>query len=133
MEKPKRLAVSYIRFSSGAQAKGDSERRQSEMLARWLEQHKDYELLDTKFKDLGRSGWSGEHLEHGFGQLLAAIDAEVIPAGSMVLVEAIDRVGRLAPMEMLPLISRIVNAGVSTSTAGTIPSITLITRSLISP
>lgn len=109
----KLLAVSYIRFSSGAQAKGDSERRQSEMLARWLDSHPDYELAGFRPADLGVSGWSGDHLEHGFGQLLAAIENKHIPAGSVVLVEAIDRIGRLEPAQMFPLISKIVLAGVS--------------------
>ncbi len=113
MEGEKKLAVPYIRFSSGAQKKGDSERRQNEMLGRWAEQNTDYELSGLRFEDLGRSGFDREHLEHGFGQLLAAIEAGHIPTGSVVLVEAMDRVGRLEPMEMLPLISKIVSAGVS--------------------
>ena len=34
----------------------------------------------------------------------------------MILVEAVDRIGRLEPLEMLPLFSRIVKAGVSVIT-----------------
>lgn len=113
MEASKKLAVSYIRFSSGAQAKGDSERRQNELIGRWILANPGYADSGLKFKDLGVSGWDGEHLEHGFGQLLAAIKHGHIPAESVVLVEAIDRIGRLEPMEMLPLISSIVKAGVS--------------------
>ncbi|MDH0141145.1 recombinase family protein [Aquipseudomonas alcaligenes] len=113
VESPKRIAVPYVRFSSGAQAKGDSERRQDELIGRWLLANSGYTRSELKFKDLGVSGWDGEHLEHGFGQLLAAIRQGHIPAGSVVLVEAIDRIGRLEPMEMLPLISSIVKAGVS--------------------
>lgn len=113
MKSPKRLAVPYVRFSSGAQAKGDSERRQNELIGRWLLANPGYVSSELTFKDLGVSGWDGEHLEHGFGQLLAAINQGHIPAESVVLVEAIDRIGRLEPMEMLPLISSIVKAGVS--------------------
>ncbi|ENZ0360582.1 recombinase family protein [Pseudomonas aeruginosa] len=109
-------AFSYVRFSSGKQAKGSSEHRQRAMLGQWLEQHPSFTLSDLRFEDLGRSGFSGEHLDHGLGQLLAAIDSGAIKSGDVILVEAVDRIGRLEPLEMLPLFSRIVKAGVSVIT-----------------
>ena len=105
-------AISYIRFSSAKQAHGSSLERQQSMVARWLEQNSDYTLSGLRYQDLGRSGWKGTHLDHGFGQLLAAIENGLIQPGDSILLEAVDRAGRLEPMEMLPLLSRIVMAGV---------------------
>jgi len=109
-------AISYIRFSSAKQAHGSSLERQQSMVAQWLEQNSDYTLSGLRYQDLGRSGWKGTHLDHGFGQLLAAIENGLIQPGDSILLEAVDRAGRLEPMEMLPLLSRIVMAGVSIHT-----------------
>lgn len=109
-------AYSYIRFSSAKQAHGASLERQQSMVATWLTHHPDYKLSSASFEDLGVSGFSGKHLDNGLGKLLAAIEDGAIQAGDCILVEAIDRVGRLEPLEMLPLISQIVKAGVSITT-----------------
>ncbi|SUD31084.1 recombinase [Pseudomonas fluorescens] len=105
-------AISYIRFSTGKQAKGSSHERQTAMLSRWLDDNPGYPLWTESFKDLGISGFSGKHLESGFGLLLAAIENGSIQSGDVILIEAIDRIGRLEPMDMLPIVSRIVKAGV---------------------
>lgn len=105
-------AISYIRFSTGKQAKGSSHERQTAMLSRWLDNNPGYPLWTESFKDLGISGFSGKHLESGFGLLLAAIENGSIQSGDVILIEAIDRIGRLEPMEMLPILSRIVSSGV---------------------
>lgn len=105
-------AISYIRFSTGKQAKGSSHERQQSMLAHWLDANPGFPLWTESFKDLGISGFSGKHLESGFGLLLAAIENGSIQPGDVILIEAMDRIGRLEPMEMLPLLSRIVSSGV---------------------
>lgn len=110
----KKQAISYIRFSSGKQAKGSSEWRQDEKVAHWLAQHPDYEPSDLSFEDLGKSGWRGDHIEGGMGELLAAVEAGFIRPGAVVLVEALDRAGRLPLMQMLnQVITPILEAGVS--------------------
>ena len=106
-------AIPYVRFSSAKQAQGSSAARQQEAIGRWLLANPEYTLSNLRFEDLGKSGWSGEHLEHGFGQLLAAIEHNEIKAGDVILIEALDRAGRLPAMEMLPLLSKIVNSGVN--------------------
>ncbi len=106
-------AYSYIRFSSDKQKHGASLARQEGMVAKWLERNPEYSLSTAEYKDLGKSGWSGAHLENAFGRLLAAIEHGIIKDGDVILVEAIDRVGRLEPMEMLPIVSQIVKAGVT--------------------
>jgi DNA invertase Pin-like site-specific DNA recombinase len=112
----KRKAISYIRFSDSRQKSGSSVERQESMIADWLRHHPDYDLCDLKFKDLGKSGFHGEHIEAGggFGELLVAITEGAIRSGDVVLVEAMDRAGRLAPLDMLTLvIGPILKAGVS--------------------
>lgn len=106
-------AYSYIRFSSAEQAHGASLDRQRAMIDQWVSRHPQYTLSAVRFEDLGVSGYSGKHKEHGFGKLLAAIESGAIRAGDCVLIEAIDRAGRLEPLEMFPLLGDIVRAGVS--------------------
>lgn len=107
------MAVPYLRFSSAIQHYGDSHRRQQESVGRWLQLNPSYELSSIKYEDLGVSGWTGKHREKGaLGELLEAVESGAIPAGSVVLVEAIDRLSRLPAMEALGLINLIVTHGV---------------------
>lgn len=106
-------AIPYIRFSSKKQGHGSSHERQQSMVLDWLTQHSEYTLSSLKFEDLGRSGYSGDHLEYGFGKLLAAIESGHIHPGDVVLIEAMDRAGRLPFLEMVPLLNRILSAGIS--------------------
>lgn len=105
-------AISYIRFSTGKQAKGSSHERQTAMLDSWFMANPDFSLSSESFKDLGISGFSGKHLKSGFGLLLEAVENGSIQSGDVILIEAMDRVGRLEPMDMIPLLSRIVSRGV---------------------
>ncbi|WP_052193489.1 recombinase family protein [Pseudomonas sp. 11/12A] len=107
-------AYSYIRFSTGKQLKGSSLERQQAMLDAWAERNPTYSLnRELTFKDLGISGRDGTHLKNGFGKLLEAIKKGGIGAGDVVLVEAIDRAGRMEPGIMLGILTGILNAGVS--------------------
>lgn len=79
-----------------------------------MDSHPDYEPSDLSFEDLGKSGWKGAHIEGGMGELLAAAEAGYIRSGDVVLVEALDRAGRLPLMQMLNrVITPILEAGVS--------------------
>lgn len=106
-------AYRYIRFSSQAQAKGSSFERQLFAVQEWIEQHPDIEVSSETFEDLGLSGFKGKHLENAFGRLLVAIQNNKIVKGDYILIEAVDRMGRLEPMDMLPLLQQIVQAGVN--------------------
>ncbi|EOX4081584.1 recombinase family protein [Vibrio alginolyticus] len=90
-----RLAYSYIRFSSEIQAQGDSLRRQTELTAKWCEKE-GYKLSDTKFEDLGVSGWSGANAQEdaGLGKFIKACEQGKIRKGSVLLVESLDRLSR---------------------------------------
>lgn len=109
-------AFSYARFSSAIQKKGSSLERQQAMVGSWLLRHPNYALGDLTFQDLGKSGWKGDHIKEGggFAELLTAVRAGVIQAGDAVLVESIDRAGRLDTLDMLTrVIAPILDVGVS--------------------
>lgn len=105
-------AFSYVRFSSDQQKHGASLSRQEDMVGQWLVENPDYQRSTIRFEDLGISGYKGKHLDNAFGRLMAAIENGVIKPGDCILIEAIDRAGRLAPTVMLNLLTEIVNAGV---------------------
>jgi DNA invertase Pin-like site-specific DNA recombinase len=105
-------AHSYIRFSSTKQERGTSLKRQQDMISSWLIKNPEIELSNLSFKDLGLSGYHGNHLKHDFGRLLDAIEADKIKAGDYILVEAIDRIGRLETTVGAEMILRICNRGV---------------------
>lgn len=107
-------AYSYIRFSTAKQLKGDSYERQQAMLDKWADDNPAYTLnRDLTFKDLGISGRSGKHLKHGFGKLLEAITNGDIGGGDVILIENIDRAGRMEPAVMSRILLDILNAGVT--------------------
>lgn len=105
-------AISYIRFSAIHQGSGSSVERQSELTQDWLRRHPEYELSKLSQKDLGRSGFKGVHLDHGLGRIISAIEDGKITSGDALLIEAFDRLGRLEPLVMVELITKIVRNGV---------------------
>lgn len=114
-------AVSYIRFSSPEQAKGDSFRRQSEAAAAWA-RNNGYEIKQS-LKDLGISAYRGRNEQAGeFADFLAAAEAGDLPQDSVLIVENLDRVSRQSPRKALTTFLRLINAGVGimTLTDGTL-------------
>ncbi|ELY4304709.1 recombinase family protein [Cronobacter sakazakii] len=89
-------AISYIRFSTKIQSVGDSTKRQSKYINDWLKRNPDYYLDESlRFQDLGISDFSGANAKSGaFGEFLAAVESGYIEAGSVLLVESLDRVSR---------------------------------------
>jgi DNA invertase Pin-like site-specific DNA recombinase len=112
----KRNCYSYTRFSSSAQAEGDSYRRQAQKTAEFCEKH-NLELNKTRYEDLGVSGWKGANFDKGaLGDFIAAVKAGKIPKGSVLIVENWDRFSRLKPMEAYNKVGEIVKAGVDVVT-----------------
>lgn len=106
-------AIPYIRFSSAPQGKGSTVERQQNLIDTWLYENQDIDLSSLIFSDLAKSGFTGENLKHGLGQIFLAIESGEIKAGDVILVEAIDRLSRLEPMKLLKLINQIIDAGVT--------------------
>lgn len=107
------IAVPYIRFSSVEQGDGSSLDRQEERVTQWLARNPTYTRYEKTFSDLGISGYKGDHIKDGaLGKLLVALEQGYFPAGSVVLVEALDRFSRLPPLQTLRHLETIIEAGV---------------------
>jgi DNA invertase Pin-like site-specific DNA recombinase len=112
--KPK--AYSYIRFSSPEQARGDSYRRQREAAIAYCEEQ-GLELAEAKeyrFFDAGRSAYKGEHVDDSgeLARFLAYVDDGMIPSGSYLLVESLDRLSRDKVMIALNQFTGLLRKGI---------------------
>jgi DNA invertase Pin-like site-specific DNA recombinase len=119
---------SYTRFSTPEQAAGDSKRRQSEGALRWMERKnaeraKDGQLpliMDERLSlaDLGVSAYRGANTgeDKGLGGFLRACRDGLIPSGSYLIVESLDRVSRMTPRRVSRILDDIVDAGVIIAT-----------------
>ena len=105
-------AISYIRFSTKTQSKGSSLDRQNNYINHWLQQNPLVDLSDLTYQDLGVSGYSGKHIDSELGQLLEAIEAGKIVSGDYILIESMDRLGRLHELDMFSLIQQITKNGI---------------------
>jgi DNA invertase Pin-like site-specific DNA recombinase/predicted nucleotidyltransferase len=113
-------AYSYLRFSTPEQAKGDSERRQEELIQKYLETHPEL-TLDTELElnDKGVSAFRGANSDKGsLGLFLQKVREGEIKPGSYLLVENLDRLTRQATFDGLLLIFEIVTAGIKIVTLG---------------
>src|SRR4051812_29685222 len=93
-------AYIYIRFSDKRQERGASRERQREVCTRYCEGNG---LPVTEvIEDLGRSAWAGAHLDSGnLGRFTARVRAGEIAAGSVLVVEKLDRLSRQEPLTTL--------------------------------
>ena len=109
---------SYTRFSTPEQAHGDSTRRQSDAAAKWAARHG--LILDETLSlfDKGVSAYRGTNTDEdkGLGAFLFACRSGLIPQGSYLLVESLDRISRMTPRKAQRLIDDIVDAGVTICT-----------------
>jgi DNA invertase Pin-like site-specific DNA recombinase len=113
MSKARRPAISYSRFSDLIQAKGDSQDRQDRMFRLFCERHALAPLSEV-FADRGRSGYKDEHRKKGrLGQLIAMAKEGHFEPGTVVVVEAWDRLGRLRPDKMTQLVAELVQTGIA--------------------
>jgi DNA invertase Pin-like site-specific DNA recombinase len=111
------LAFSYIRFSSGEQAKGDSLRRQTEAAADWCQRNK-VRLDETiTLRDLGKSAYLGKHKSNPDRYALAAflkmVENGKVPQGSFLIIENLDRLSREHERAALRLWLDILDGGVN--------------------
>src|SRR5262245_46274967 len=108
----RRIGVSYLRFSCLKQAQGDSENRQEQAYRAFCERHNLTPLTEV-FLDKGRSGLTGDHLKNGhLGVLLEYARAGRFDPGTVIVVEAWDRLGRMRPDLQVELIRKLLETGV---------------------
>lgn len=107
------LVFSYRRFSSGRQAAGHSLQRQTESAHRWCLEH-GYKLDESlALADLGVSAYSGDNVARGaLSGFLNAVESGRVPKGSILLLESLDRLTRVAIPEAVGLLTSIVRSGV---------------------
>lgn len=107
------LAYLYARFSSPEQANGDSLRRQLSMAESWCKANGFTLDESTTYKDRGVSGFRGKHRTEGaLAAFLADVRQGTIPAGSVLLIENIDRLSRENAWDFIGLIFELVKLGV---------------------
>ncbi|HYI82387.1 MAG TPA: recombinase family protein, partial [Acetobacteraceae bacterium] len=110
-------AYSYLRFSTAEQMKGDSFRRQTAMAEEYARRHGLELDQDLTFNDLGVSAFRGRNTEAGrLGDFLAAVNAGLVPPGSYLLVESLDRISRQFARKALRTLEDIVEQGVTVVT-----------------
>jgi DNA invertase Pin-like site-specific DNA recombinase len=110
-------AYSYLRFSTPEQQQGDSFRRQISMAREYAIRH--HLDLDNKltFQDLGVSAYRGRNVETGqLGAFKAAVESGLVPTGSYLLVESLDRISRQTARRALRTLEDIVDLGVTVVT-----------------
>lgn len=114
----KSKVYSYLRFSDVKQAAGSSIERQVEYARRWAAARG--MELDTSLtlRDEGLSAYHQRHVKYGaLGAFLAAVDEGKIAAGSILIVEGLDRLSRAEPIQAQAQLTQIVNAGITVVTA----------------
>ncbi|EGU0168387.1 MULTISPECIES: recombinase family protein [Vibrio] len=110
-------AYSYIRFSSAIQAQGDSLRRQTKLAQEYCQKHS-LTLSEQSFTDLGVSAFNSANTneDNGLGQFLKALEQGVIPSGSFLLVESLDRLSRAKVQTALRQLLNIIEYGITVVT-----------------
>jgi DNA invertase Pin-like site-specific DNA recombinase len=94
---------------------GGSLKRQVEATAAYCAKHG--LELDETMQDEGLSGYHGRHLKDGaLGRFVKRVEAGEIPQGSVLIVEALDRLSRQAPRIAQQQLLALVNAGVEVVT-----------------
>lgn len=107
-------AFSYVRFSTPEQSKGDSLSRQVASARRYAAQHGlDLDEALT-FRDLGVSAHHGRNAEVGaLAVFLDAVKTELVPPGSYLLVESLDRISRQVVRKAVRTLESLVDAGIT--------------------
>jgi DNA invertase Pin-like site-specific DNA recombinase len=114
----KSRVYSYLRFSHPKQAAGGSADRQMAYAQRWALE-RDLVLDESlSLRDEGLSAYHQKHVKSGaLGVFLAAVDEGRIPAGSILIVEGLDRLSRAEPIQAQAQLAQIINAGITVVTA----------------
>ena len=115
-------AYSYIRFSSKAQAKGESKRRQTEAAALWAEQNGYILEAGLTLEDLGVSAFRGRNAAEGaLAAFIQAVDERRVEKDSVLIVESLDRLSRQEVPTALELFLGILRRGVDIVTLSPSP------------
>jgi DNA invertase Pin-like site-specific DNA recombinase len=108
-----RKCISYARFSGKRQEAGDSSDRQ-DRLAELAAREEGLPIDDTlRLKDRGLSAFRGANWKRGdLGKFLDLVDARVVPAGSVLIIERVNRLSRMPWMKQVELWKEILARGI---------------------
>jgi DNA invertase Pin-like site-specific DNA recombinase len=110
------IAYSYMRFSSGKQAKGHSIERQRQMAEEYIKEnpHLNLELdLTLNLTDRAVSAFSGKNMTDGnLGKFFDLVYTEEIEAGSYLLLENLDRFSRDVAWKATHDLTTLVKSGI---------------------
>src|SRR5690349_19321284 len=107
-------AYSYLRFSTPEQERGDSFRRQAQLARDYALAHRLELDEELTFRDLGVSAFRGRNAEVGrLGEFREAVRDGVIPRGSYLLLESLDRLSRDKPRKAVKLLEAICEEGIA--------------------
>ncbi|AWL05902.1 recombinase family protein [Massilia oculi] len=107
---------SYSRYSSDAQKKGTSIARQQTLARKWCKDN-GVELSERVFADEAVSGFHGANADSGaLGEFIAAVKSGEIDSKCCLIIEHLDRLTRMKPMQAVGLLSDITELGVTVVT-----------------
>ena len=105
-------AYSYVRFSTEKQELGASLARQVQLAEKYAKDH-NLTLNAQTYQDLGVSAFKGRNSTEGdLSVFLRACDDKIIPKGSYLLVESLDRLSREDVQTALRLFQNIIAKGI---------------------
>ena len=108
-----KTAISYIRFSTKAQIRGDSLARQLAGARDYAKRH-NLKLDESSYRDLGISAFKGKNATEGaLKAFLDAVDEGTIPSDVTLLVESFDRLSREAVQDAYDTFRSITKRGVT--------------------
>lgn len=109
---------SYIRFSTPEQAAGSSLVRQAAYAEKYALERGMVLDESLSLRDEGLSAYHQTNIKQGaLGSFLRAVDDGLVPSGSVLVVEALDRLSRAEPVVAQSLLTQIVSAGITVVTA----------------
>lgn len=109
---------SYLRFSDPKQATGSSIERQIAYAEKWAAERGLQLDTSLSLRDEGLSAYHQRHVKQGaLGTFLSAITDGMVPPGSVLIVEGLDRLSRAEPILAQAQLAQIINAGITVVTA----------------
>jgi DNA invertase Pin-like site-specific DNA recombinase len=106
------LVISFLRWSTDKQEWGSTERRQARLSKRYADE-RGWEINDTlRLGAIPASDGRHRHISTPFGQFLDRVRNRLIPKGSVLIVEYLDRLSRQHPLIAGAEIWQLIQAGI---------------------
>src|SRR5262245_3313590 len=110
--KQKPIGISFLRFSSPEQGRGDSLRRQTKDTEQWCEKNDIPLDRSLSMTVKGKSAFKGDHLA-ALKDFLAKVESGEVPRGSYLIIENLDRLSRQDERTAMKLWIDILDHGIN--------------------